>query len=108
VGRNGFLIFASLLARGATPGLLAVGLHAGTPYYDCSEGFFVAMERLVSEHTDSCVTLVAPFLRWHKSDVYEYFRSAELPIDLTYSCEAGTNPPCEKCASCRDRRNLAC
>jgi 7-cyano-7-deazaguanine synthase len=39
LGRNAFLIFTALLLSGGRSGLLGLGLHAGTPYYDCSEAF---------------------------------------------------------------------
>ena len=34
VGRNAFLLFSALFAIGGRPGLLGIGIHAGTPYYD--------------------------------------------------------------------------
>src|SRR6267378_1112260 len=36
-GRNAFLVFAALLYHPTFAGLLALGIHAGTTYYDCSE-----------------------------------------------------------------------
>lgn len=107
-GRNAFLIFAALFLTRQLSGLVAIGVHAGTPYYDCSSPFIEAMARLAAEHTNGGVALVAPFLNWSKQDVFQYFVSTGLPIDLTYSCEAGTEPPCRKCASCRDREALGC
>jgi 7-cyano-7-deazaguanine synthase len=107
-GRNAFLIFTALLLNGGRPGLLGLGLHAGTPYYDCSEAFVAATSQLVAEQTDGRVWIVAPFVTWTKKDVYEYYVSAGLPIHATYSCEAGTEPTCGVCASCRDRRALGC
>jgi 7-cyano-7-deazaguanine synthase len=108
IGRNAFLISAALFLTRKRQGLLAIGIHAGTTYFDCSPTFLDAMAKLVAEQTDGRVNVVAPFLHWDKSDVYQYFISAGLPIQLTYSCEAGTRPPCGKCISCRDRRALGC
>jgi 7-cyano-7-deazaguanine synthase len=108
LGRNAFLIFAALFLTRQKNGLLAIGIHAGSPYYDCSPPFFSIMTQLIAEHTDGRVTLVAPFLDWSKRDVFHYFLSSGLSIDLTYSCEAGTEPPCGACASCRDRKALGC
>ena len=108
VGRNAFLIFTALFVTAGRPGLLGVGIHAGTPYYDCSEGFLATLGKLVAEHTDGRVGLLAPFATWTKKDVYDFFVSGPLPIALTYSCEAGTEPPCGSCASCRDREALRC
>lgn len=108
VGRNAFLIFAGLFLSGQKSGLLAIGVHAGTPYYDCSPAFMESMSRLVAEHTDGQTKLVAPFLNWNKAEIFQYFNSSNLAVEYTYSCEAGTDPPCGVCASCRDRRVLGC
>jgi 7-cyano-7-deazaguanine synthase len=108
VGRNAFLIFAALFLTRARSGLLALGIHAGSPYFDCSEHFMRSIAKLVCEHTDGRVSVVAPFIDWTKKDVFEYFLSASLPLHLTYSCEAGTDPTCGMCTSCRDRKALGC
>ena len=108
VGRNAFLVFAALFLTRARPGLLAMGLHAGTPYYDCSETFAKDIGKLVAEHTNGQVLFMAPFITWNKNDVYQYFQTTGIDISLTYSCEAGTQPPCGECASCRDRKALGC
>lgn len=108
IGRNAFLIHAAVFLAGAHRGLLAIGVHAGTPYYDCSPAFITAMKTLLEEQSDGTLTLVAPFLTWHKPQIATYFREAGLPLDATYSCESGTIPPCGSCASCRDREALGC
>jgi 7-cyano-7-deazaguanine synthase len=106
--RNAFLLLSSIVLRPWTVGILALGIHAGTAYYDCSEAFMKAMTALVAEHTDGALILLAPFLEWNKKQVYDYFTSAKLPIELTYSCEGGANGPCAVCNSCRDRSVLGC
>lgn len=106
VGRNAFFVFCALMLSRARFDVLALGVHAGSRYFDCSQPFIGAMEKLVAEHTDGRVTFCAPFASWTKADVYEYFRSTGLPNYITYSCEAGTEPPCGVCLSCRDRSLL--
>jgi 7-cyano-7-deazaguanine synthase len=108
MGRNAFLITAAIFLSRCRSGLLGIGIHAGTPYFDCSVSFFEMMAHVVAEHTDGALGLVAPFLHWTKRDVLDYFVSTGLPLHLTYSCEAGTEPPCGACRSCRDRRALGC
>jgi 7-cyano-7-deazaguanine synthase len=108
VGRNACLVFTALFLTRARPGILAMGIHGGTPYWDCSEGFAREMEKLVAEHTDGKVVFMAPFLTWSKSEVYEYFLTTGIDVSVTYSCEAGTIPVCGRCASCRDRKALGC
>jgi 7-cyano-7-deazaguanine synthase len=108
IGRNAMLIFSSLFITCGRSDLLALGVHAGTSYYDCSNAFFASASRLVSEITDGKTSLIAPFLNWTKQDVFSYFRDAGLPVELSYSCEKGTDPICGRCASCRDREALRC
>lgn len=103
VGRNAMLIFSALFLTRGRSGLLAIGLHAGTSYYDCSATFLSQSARLVSEQTDGRVSLIAPFIDWSKKDVFDFFKKEHLPLGLTYSCEAGTFPVCGACASCLDR-----
>jgi 7-cyano-7-deazaguanine synthase len=90
--RNAFLIFSAIFLMRQRSGLVAIGIHAGTPYFDCSPSFLDSTCRLVSEHFDGGLVVVAPFITWNKGDVFQYFLSAGLPLDLTYSCEAGTEP----------------
>ena len=108
IGRNAFLVFSAILATRARSSRIALGLHSGTPYYDCSPAFVDTINRSVAEHTDNAVQVVAPFIEWTKREVYEYFIHAGLPIELTYSCESGSAPTCGKCASCQDRKALQC
>jgi 7-cyano-7-deazaguanine synthase len=108
VGRNAFLIFTAIFLGRMHHGLLAIGVHAGTPYYDCSPAFLTGMKQSAEEHTAGRLTISAPFLTWEKPQIVKYFLQAGLPIAVTYSCESGILPPCGSCASCRDRRALGC
>jgi 7-cyano-7-deazaguanine synthase len=106
VGRNYFLIASALLLGNCHEGLLAIGIHAGTGYYDCSPAFLSRVEVLVQECSNGRVSVVAPFIEWSKDDVYSYFQVEHLPLHETYSCEAGVVPSCGDCASCKDRVRL--
>ena len=103
-GRNAFLLFAALTEINSDAGILAIGIHAGTPYYDCSQVFMSSMQSVFDGYCDGRVRLSAPFAEWSKADVFAFCRSEEVPVGLTYSCERGTLPPCGDCMSCRDRR----
>jgi 7-cyano-7-deazaguanine synthase len=106
VGRNAFFISSALFFAPNTSGLIAIGIHSGTQYYDCSSIFLETMNRLVGEQTDGSIKVIAPFLKWTKKDVFEYFKVSGLSLDATYSCEAGVKIGCGKCASCADRRAI--
>ena len=106
IGRNAFLIFSAIFSAEVHSGLLAIGVHSGTPYYDCSKNFISQMEKIVSEYCNGRLSLVAPFLDWDKPTIYQYFRETGIPLEMTYSCESGAFPPCNQCASCLDRSIL--
>jgi 7-cyano-7-deazaguanine synthase len=106
IGRNAFLIATAMFMTRRQSGLIAIGIHAGTPYYDCSPLFIESMNRLVGEQTDGALKLVAPFLNWTKKDIFDYSISSSLSLHVTYSCEAGTESGCGQCASCKDRKAL--
>ncbi len=108
VGRNSFLIFSAILLGGCQDGLVVLGIHSGTSYFDCSPAFINRIDPLVRECSNGKIAVSSPFLTWSKSDVYSYFRTSGIPLALTYSCEAGTSPPCGTCASCGDRAQFKC
>jgi 7-cyano-7-deazaguanine synthase len=107
-GRNAFLVFAALLTSRLHSGVIAMGIHSGTPYYDCSTAFVQSIDRLLAEHTDGRVRLSTPFITWSKKNIFDYYKASGLSIELTYSCESGQMPTCGTCLSCLDRRMLGC
>lgn len=108
VGRNAFLVFSALMASDMGRGLIALGIHSGTRYYDCSTAFLERIDTVIQEYTRGRVQLLAPLIDWNKEDIIDYCLEKNLPLRLTYSCEAGTMPPCGKCVSCKDRKRLKC
>jgi 7-cyano-7-deazaguanine synthase len=102
-GRNAFLAFTAVLYHPAFSGLLALGIHGGTSYYDCSEHFATALSAMLSGYRDGQILLATPFLHWSKQRVYEVSSELEVPVALTWSCERGPLEPCGQCLSCRDR-----
>ncbi len=107
IGRNAALAFVSLMKfPRRAKGCVAQGLHAGSPYFDCSAGFVEQINRLFLEYSNGSVSFAAPFVDWDKGAVYEYSRQIELPFHMTYSCEEGGPTPCGKCRSCQDRARL--
>lgn len=105
--RNLVLLAAATMFTNS-PRLIALGIHAGTHYFDCSTTFVAEADRLLSECTSGAVSVVAPFLHWTKRDIVAYAQSEGLNLAVTYSCERGTNPPCGTCLSCKDRKDFKC
>lgn len=106
IGRNGFFFLGALTEIGKKSGILATGIHAGTPYFDCSQAFLSSLQTLFDGYCDGRIRLAAPFIEWSKRQVFEFCESEKVPVGLTYSCEKGTLEPCGECLSCKDRRAL--
>lgn len=102
--RNAQLALAAA-ALAEPPSLVALGIHAGTPFYDCSPRFFEALRGMVGDYSQGRVRLVAPWLSYSKRDIVQYALGADLPVSATYSCQTGRDP-CRTCLSCRDREVL--
>jgi len=105
-GRNAFLLHTALMAAEFSTGIIALGIHAGTSYVDCSEYFVRQLQASFDIYTDGRVRIHAPFLNWNKKEIWEYGRSVGVPFERTYSCETGGKSPCGQCTSCIDRRAL--
>jgi 7-cyano-7-deazaguanine synthase len=101
-GRNGFLIFAALTLGGTSGAIIALGIHAGTDYYDCSLAFIDSIRPVVERCSGGLVSVEAPFADCYKSQIFDYARMNDVPLHLTYSCERGSVPPCGTCLSCGD------
>ncbi len=101
-GRNLTLVSLALNTSPVEPSLIALGIHQGTPFADCTDAFAQQLNSLLILLSDGRLRLDCPFLRWSKLDVAEYALSHAVPIDLTYSCEKGLLPPCKECVKCRD------
>ena len=104
-GRNAFLLHTALVEFPSSSGVVALGIHAGTGYADCSPEFMEIMERSYEFHTGGAIAVTAPFLHWTKQDVYDLATKLNVPTAQTYSCEA-SNLPCGRCRSCLDRSLL--
>lgn len=103
-GRNAFLAFAAMMETNTS--LIAMGLHAGTPYWDCSPAFVEHVQSMFDAYCDGRVRLFVPFLSWSKREIWDFCLTRGVPLSLTYSCELGLDQPCPRCSSCRDLEAL--
>jgi len=105
-GRNALLLSTGLVLMGRCTGLLALGIHAGTRYFDCQPAFVDLWERLLDGYTDGRIRLGTPFLSWSKSEIWQYCLSNDVPVSLTWSCESRNGRACGRCSSCKDKEAL--
>ena len=104
--RNLFLISVGLMEMSKSASILALGIHSGTAYPDCSPRFARQVENVIDLYSGGTIQLGVPFLQWSKQQIIEYSLEHDIPISKTYSCESGGKTPCGKCLSCRDREFL--
>ncbi|NPV81331.1 MAG: ATPase [Firmicutes bacterium] len=104
--RNALLVLAACSSLAPGSNRVAIGIHSGTPYYDCSSGFLQDMQRILDGYYGGLVTVEAPFLQWTKPEIFHYCKKYGVPIHLTYSCERNGDHPCGQCPSCHDRGRL--
>ena len=103
-GRNARFVFSTLNFFDQATGIVALGIHANTRYYDCTPAFVDNLQMLLNGYYAGTVKLDAPFLDFTKQDIFAYCRKHQVPIDITFSCERGVSEPCGACSSCIDRR----
>ena len=106
IGRNAFLIFSAMMGVEMQAGILSLGIHAGTGYYDCGTEFIRSIGEVVDAYSAGKLALHCPFVHVAKGFVYNYAKAEGIPLHLTYSCELGTTPPCGTCRSCKDRHEF--
>ena len=104
-GRNLMLIATCLLGAQRGHTAVAIGIHAGTGYADCSPGFLRAVNAVVSDMGGKRVEIRAPWVDMTKSGIADYCIKVGVPLHLTHSCERG-DVPCGACLSCRDQEAL--
>lgn len=99
-GRNDLLVATATTFGGGAS--VAIGVHAGTGYADCSPGWVNGWQAHLAAQRPGGGTLLAPLIDASKADVLAVARDLAVPTHLAYSCEAGSDP-CGRCSSCMDR-----
>jgi len=106
LGRNSLLLYTAIMSFRHAAGIIALGIHSGTNYSDCSQEFIKVMQASFDIYTDGCIQIGAPFIKFNKLGIWNYCKSENIPVQLTYSCELGRDQPCGKCLSCKDLEAL--
>ena len=106
--RNGlFLSAAASMALSLGCETLWYGAHrddaAGAAYPDCSPAFHRAISASIDEGSGHALKVEAPFIDKTKGEIVKIGLEIGVPYELTWSCYAGGDQPCGKCATCIDR-----
>ena len=105
VGRNAFLLTLAVMEAEDSVSTVAIGIHDGTEYPDCSSRFVQHISTLCAYSGRENIEIAAPFQTWTKRDVFCFAQNHHVPMQMTHSCERGA-PPCGRCISCSDRKIL--
>jgi 7-cyano-7-deazaguanine synthase len=85
---------------------IAIGTLAGNPFPDATRDFFNTLAKAMSLGLAHPISVAAPFMHMHKSDVILLGHELGVPFELTLSC---MNPRdglhCGECSKCRERRD---
>jgi 7-cyano-7-deazaguanine synthase len=73
-------------------------------FCDCTPSFQSKLSQVLSESVPQEISVIAPFIDQHKSDIVRYGGKHNFPYKLTYSCYEGRNDHCGKCSGCEGRR----
>lgn len=102
-GRNLFLLSTAMLSYPREFGVIAIGVHNGTGYIDCSKSFIESTQNVFNIYNDGLIQIGAPFIEMTKQDIIAFCLKHEIPLNLTYSCERGVSDGCGECLSCKDK-----
>ena len=105
-GRNLLLGSIGVCSFPFSHGLIAMGIHEGTNYRDCSIEFQKEVDTLVRTVSAGRLAMDFPFGELTKVDVAAFCKKADVPVNLTYSCLRGIVPACGHCVACQDRREV--
>jgi 7-cyano-7-deazaguanine synthase len=100
-GRNDLLIAVACALRASS---VAIGVHAGTVYPDCSQTHADTWQRLLDLQSGGTRRLLTPLIDLSKREVVTLGAEFDVPFHLTWSCEAADGP-CYECPSCLDRHH---
>lgn len=84
-GRNAVFLSLALMRTTFACGLIALGIHSGTPYVDCTSRFCSMMQDVCDLYTGGQVQISAPFMDWTKSEIWDYAREHGVPLDVTHT-----------------------
>ena len=102
-GRNLlFLVIGSGYAFSKLIKTISVGFLDNSEFPDQNKEFVKKTEDLLNLSLNYSVTILAPLINLDKKEVFNLAKKYNFPLDLTYSCYLGINPPCGKCHACRD------
>lgn len=98
-----FLTFGAAYAYNLDIDTISIGLLSNPIFPDQGLEFLKRAKDSISVALGREIQILAPFIELDKRDIIKLAKKHELPIEMTYYCHAGTDPPCGVCISCKER-----
>jgi 7-cyano-7-deazaguanine synthase len=105
-----FLSFAASYAEALGAQAIFIGANAldYSGYPDCRPNFYAALQQTLNRGLKAGVEgkpirVYTPLIRKTKAQIIRLGMKLKVPYELTWSCYAGGQRPCDKCDSCRLR-----
>jgi len=98
-----------LLTLGAAYGytksayVIAIGLLSTSIFPDQTKEFVQEAQRTIGNALGVDISILSPLISLNKIDTLMLARKYKLPLDHVYSCHSGTEHPCGRCISCKER-----
>lgn len=104
-GRNGILLWSAVnFAKSIGSKEIHIGCtRDDVEYADCSEQFIASIS--ASTEISDGIKVTAPLIGHSKSEIVEWARAVDVPLELTWSCYSPVGAhPCGACNACNARR----
>jgi 7-cyano-7-deazaguanine synthase len=98
-----FLTLGAAYGYGKSAYVIATGILTNPIFPDQTKDFLSQTEKTLSLALGVNITVLSPLINSDKFDSIMLARKYGLPLNLTYSCHSGTEKPCGKCISCKER-----
>lgn len=98
-----FLTFGAAYGYDKGAYVVATGILANPIFPDQTKDFLAQTQKTLSLALGINITILAPLINLDKIDSLMLARKHGLPLNLTYSCHAGTEKSCGECISCKER-----
>ena len=105
--RNMILLsIAASFASSKSIQVIGIGILNDSTFPDQTKSFLNAAENALAMSIDSNLKILTPLSDLNKLEVVRLAKENNIPLDFTYSCYFGSDKPCGKCLSCKDRQQV--
>jgi 7-cyano-7-deazaguanine synthase len=98
-----FVVIGAAYAFSIGCEVVALGILANPIFPDQKPEFFELAETCVTAALGRRMRVITPLIKLDKRETLKLAKKYSLPLEITYHCHAGTDSPCGKCISCKER-----